>query len=84
MGKITGFVVTVGLNRAVIVRSGVGNTIGVGEATNGKLQAKTINPNIPMAINTLYFFVIILSSQETDPFTLIIEHHQKETQAILC
>jgi len=52
VGNTTGIDVTVGLNNAVIVRSGVGNTKGVGEATNGKLQANTINPNVPSAIST--------------------------------
>ena len=39
VGKITGTEVTVGWKRAVMVKSGVGNTNGVGEATKGKLQA---------------------------------------------
>ena len=35
VGNITGGTVIVGLNTAVIVRSGVGKTIGVGEEING-------------------------------------------------
>jgi hypothetical protein len=35
VGKITGFAVTVGLKTAVIVRSGVGKTIGVGDEIKG-------------------------------------------------
>ena len=39
VGNMTATEVSVGLNKAVMVRSGVGNTKGVGEATKGKLQA---------------------------------------------
>ena len=39
MGKMTATEVSVGLNKAVMIRSGVGNANGVGEATKGKLQA---------------------------------------------
>ena len=39
VGNMTAAGVSVGLNKAVMVRSGVGNANGVGEATKGKLQA---------------------------------------------
>ena len=43
VGNMTGAEVSVGLNKAVMVRSGVGNANGVGEATKGKLQASIDN-----------------------------------------
>ena len=39
--------VTVGLKTAVMVRSGVGNTIGVGDEIKGKLQASEVKISIP-------------------------------------
>jgi hypothetical protein len=53
VGNMAAPSVTVGLNTAVIVKSGVGNTIGVGEETKGKLQAiesKTSNPIIKKSV----------------------------------
>ena len=41
VGNPIGGVGWVGLNTAVMVKSGVGKTIGVGAETNGKLQART-------------------------------------------
>ncbi len=38
-----------GLNNAVMVRSGVANANGVGEATKGKLQASIDNARTAMA-----------------------------------
>jgi hypothetical protein len=50
VGKITGGEVIVGLNNAVIVRSGVGKTKGVGDATKGKLHARVLNNRNPTAV----------------------------------
>jgi hypothetical protein len=50
VGKTTGGEVIVGLNNAVIVRSGVGKTKGVGDATKGKLQARLLNTRNPTAV----------------------------------
>jgi hypothetical protein len=41
--------VKVGLNKAVMVRSGVGKTKGVGEAMKGKLQASIDSARTAMA-----------------------------------
>jgi hypothetical protein len=52
---LTGMEVIVGLKTAVMVRSGVGKTIGVGAAVKGKLHA------MDARINTLTTAVIMIS-----------------------
>ncbi len=48
VGNPTGGVGCVGLNTAVMVKLGVGKTIGVGAETNGKLQASADKINKPV------------------------------------
>ncbi len=63
VGKTTGAEVTVGLNTAVIVKSGVGKTIGVGEEIKGKLQASIARNNKLTTTNGNRQILIIFSSQ---------------------
>lgn len=60
VGKMAAPPVTVGLKTAVMVRSGVGNTIGVGDEIKGKLQASMAIANAAMATtgNRLIFFIL--------------------------
>ncbi len=55
--------VTVGLKTAVIVRSGVGKTIGVGDETNGKLQASIAKATAPSARIGYRLIVFMLTSR---------------------
>jgi hypothetical protein len=64
VGKITAFVVIVGLKSAVIVRSGVGKANGVGEAIKGKLQASEVINNIAMTTKGLCNLLNIIASHE--------------------
>ena len=63
VGKTTGAEVTVGLNTAVIVKSGVGKTIGVGEEIKGKLHASIARNNKLTTRKGDCLILIILSSQ---------------------
>jgi hypothetical protein len=54
--------VTVGLNSAVMVKSGVGKTNGVGEATNGKLQASIDSARNAQAKMGIQMFFLTQSS----------------------
>ena len=65
VGKMTCFEVTVGLNSAVIVKSGVGKTIGVGDEIKGKLQASEAKINNPSTIMGYRCFLIMLPSLKT-------------------
>ena len=65
VGKITAGEVRVGLKRAVIVKSGVGNTKGVGEATKGKLQARELKPNMTIRATRNFHFLRISTSFST-------------------
>ena len=73
---MTGGEVTVGLNTAVIVKSGVGKTNGVGEEIKGKLQANIARDNIQTTTKGYSRFLIILSShsQLLQANSYIIEH----------
>ena len=62
VGKITGAEVRVGLNNAVMVKSGVGKTNGVGEATKGKLQASISKARKPSVISGEYLFLFFMIS----------------------
>ena len=62
VGKMTCFEVTVGLNSAVMVKSGVGKLKGVGEGTKGKLHANDANANKPMARSGKRHFLFMLPS----------------------
>ena len=64
VGKITGTEVTVGLKRAVMVKSGVGNTNGVGEATKGKLQASIESARTARPSNGKRIFFLTPSSHQ--------------------
>lgn len=74
VGNITGLEVTVGLNIAVIVKSGVGNPNGVGEGTNGKLHARDTNANKPTAWSGKRHFLFMLPSLLSISNTIIIDH----------
>ena len=65
VGKMTGCEVTVGLNNAVKVKSGVGKTIGVGDEIKGKLQASEAKINNPSTKMGYRFFLIMLPSLKT-------------------
>jgi hypothetical protein len=54
--------VKVGLNMAVMVRSGVGKTKGVGEAMKGKLQASIDSANAARARRDMRVFFIMPAS----------------------
>ena len=71
MGKMTTPEVTVGLNTAVMVRSGVGKTIGVGEVTNGKLQASIATAKADRMRIILRLYLFILASQRNHKLTFI-------------
>lgn len=63
VGNPTAGVACVGLKTAVMVRSGVGKTIGVGAETNGKLQARAVRINIPVIkIGIRFVFFMVASS----------------------
>lgn len=62
VGNPTGGAVTVGLKRAVIVRSGVGKTIGVGEEIKGKLQARAVKIITPIIRYRTRGFLYMLAS----------------------
>ena len=64
VGKITATEVMVGLKRAVMVKSGVGNTNGVGEATKGKLQASIESARTARLSNGKRIFFLTLSSHQ--------------------
>jgi hypothetical protein len=59
---MTGIEVKVGLNMAVMVKSGVANSNGVGDATKGKLQASIASANAPMARIGTRFFILTPAS----------------------
>jgi hypothetical protein len=65
VGKITAGAVRVGLKRAVMVRSGVGNAKGVGEATKGKLQARSAADKDAITIKGISRFFLTPTSNPT-------------------
>ncbi len=73
VGNMTDPSVTVGLNTAVMVRSGVGNTIGVGDETKGKLQASMATARAVKAIIGFRLIRIIIASQKFSD----LQHHYK-------
>lgn len=75
VGKITAGAVRVGLKSAVMVRSGVGNAKGVGEATKGKLQASSATDNDAIAIKGITRFFLTPTSNPgcTGAFRPIID-----------
>ena len=63
-----------GLNNAVMVRSGVANANGVGEATKGKLQASIDNASATMArIGNLFIFTPTSRDRYTTQSITIID-----------
>ena len=62
VGKIISTEVEVGLKRAVIVKSGVGNTKGVGDATKGKLHASIENARAAKPSMGIHIFFLTPSS----------------------
>jgi hypothetical protein len=71
VGKMTAPEVTVGLNTAVMVRSGVGKTIGVGDVTNGKLQASIAKARAETARIEIRLVLFMLASQRNHKLTYI-------------
>jgi hypothetical protein len=65
VGKMAALPVTVGLKTAVMVRSGVGNTIGVGDEIKGKLQASEVITSTPI-INRRFCFCLFILPSLTD------------------
>jgi len=71
---MTGIEVTVGLNKAVMVRSGVGKLKGVGDATKGKLQASNDIASATMArIGNLLIFTPTSRKRYTIQSIIIID-----------
>jgi hypothetical protein len=68
---MTGTEVTVGSNKAVMVRFGVGNTKGVGEATKGKLHASMDIASTTRATSSARFLCFTPASH---PGKFPIEH----------
>ena len=64
-----------GLNTAVMVRSGVGNTIGVGDETNGKLQASIA---IAKATRTMIGIRLIFFTYASQMIP-VLSHHYKSS-----
>jgi hypothetical protein len=71
VGNPTGGVGSVGLNTAVMVKSGVGKTIGVGADTNGKLQASAVKINNPAIKSGILVVCFLLPSLLTRSISMI-------------
>ena len=75
VGKISALVVIVGLNSAVMVRSGVGNANGVGEAIKGKLHASVVRAINPIARSGKRILFLMLTSLTPILFDLIHQNY---------